>query len=163
MIGPDELIEVFCDVVAKNGNLLIGVGPRPDGTVPEKQLVPLRALGEWLSVNGEAIYASRPWVLAESTTGEGRAVRFTRSGDGVYALVLGLGATSPRRVTLDAVDGRTVRRIRLVGLSDGLEWSAEEGDGIVVTLPERLPDSPVTVFDLGAGVRARLVAGRRPR
>ena len=161
MISPDELIEVLCDVVAKNGNLLIGIGPRPDGTVPEKQLVPLRALGQWLAVNGEAIYGSRPWLLAESSTAEGQAVRFTRSGDGIYALVLGIGAAAPRRVTLDAVDGRSVRRVRLVGLADGLDWSAE-GDSTVITLPERLPDSPVTVFDLGAGVRARLVAAHRP-
>ena len=158
IISPGDLIETFCDVVAKNGNLLIGVGPRPDGTIPENQVLPLQALGRWLSVNSEAIYASRPWVLAESSTGEGQAVRFTRSGDGVYALVLGIGAAAPRHVTLPAVDGRSVRRVRLVGLSDELEWSAEDG-GIAVRLPDRLPDSPVSVFDLGAGVRARVTGG----
>jgi alpha-L-fucosidase len=160
IIGPDELIQMFCDVVAKNGNLLIGVGPRPDGSIPEEQLVPLRALGQWLEVNGDAIYGSRPWILAESRTREGQAVRFTRSGDGVYALVLGISAAAPRRLTLPAVDARAIRRVRLVGHHDELDWTAEDG-GLAVTLPDRLPDSPVSVFDLGAGVRARLVPGRR--
>ncbi len=89
---------MFCDVVAKNGNLLIGVGPRPDGTVPEAQQAPLRGLGAWLAANGEAIYGSRPWVLAASSTYEGTPVRFTKSGEGVYALVIGMPAG--RRVTL---------------------------------------------------------------
>jgi alpha-L-fucosidase len=160
IIGPDELIQMFCDVVAKNGNLLIGVGPRPDGSIPEEQLVPLRALGQWLEVNGDAIYGGRPWILAESRTREGQAVRFTRSGDGVYALVLGISAAAPRRLTLPAVDARAIRRVRLVGHHDELDWTAEDG-GLAVTLPDRLPDSPVSVFDLGAGVRARLVPGRR--
>jgi alpha-L-fucosidase len=113
-----------------------------------------------LAVNGEAIYASRPWTLAEGVTGAGQAVRFTRSGDGVYALVMGIGAAAPRRVTLPAVDGRSVRRVRLVGLPDELEWSADDG-GIAITLPDRLPDSPASAFDLGAGVRARLSPSRR--
>ena len=103
IIGDAEFIQMFCDVVAKNGNLLIGVGPRPDGTVPESQQAPLRGLGAWLAANGEAIYASRPWVVAETTTTEGTPVRFTQSGEGVYALVIGMPAG--RRVTLRGVDG----------------------------------------------------------
>ena len=83
---------MFCDVVAKNGNMLIGVGPRPDGTIPELQQAPLRGLGAWLSLNGEAIYGSRPWVISESQTAEGTPLRFTKSGDGVYALVMGMPA-----------------------------------------------------------------------
>ena len=77
IITGTELVRMFCDVISKNGNLLIGVGPRPDGTVPESQQAPLRALGTWLSVNGEAVYGSRPWVMAESATAEGTPVRFT--------------------------------------------------------------------------------------
>jgi alpha-L-fucosidase len=155
IISKTELIQMFCDVVAHNGNLLIGVGPRPDGTVPESQRAPLRGLGEWLASNGEAIYGSRPWVVAESATADGTSVRFTKSGEGVYALVLGMPAG--RRVTLRGIDGASVRRVRLVEIDALVPSSVEHGGGgLIVRLPERLPTSAVTVFDLGAEVRARV-------
>ena len=103
IISETDLIQMFCDVVAKNGNLLIGVGPRPDGTIPEVQQAPLRGLGAWLERNGEAIYGSRPWVVTESATTDGTPLRFTKSGEGVYALVLG---TPPRRADHHAGDRR---------------------------------------------------------
>ncbi len=153
IISATDLIQMFCDVVSKNGNLLIGVGPRPDGTIPETQQAPLRGLGAWLAVNGEAVYGSRPWVITESVTADGTPVRFTKSGEGVYALVMGL--EGPRWVTIKSVDASRVRRVRLVGTYEQLEWSAE-GGGLTVTLPERMPVTAVTVLDLGTDVRARL-------
>ncbi len=153
VISDTELIQMFCDVVSKNGNLLIGVGPRPDGTIPETQQAPLLGLGAWLAANGEALYGSRPWVLPASSTLEGTPVRFTKSGEGVYALVL--GKPSGRRVTLRGIDSSCVRRVRVVGTDELVEWS-QDGGGLAVTLPERLPLSAVTALDLGPGVRARM-------
>ena len=60
IITETELIQRFCDVVSKNGNLLIGVGPRPDGTIPDVQQAPLRGLGAWLDVNGRPSTAAGP-------------------------------------------------------------------------------------------------------
>jgi alpha-L-fucosidase len=154
IITETELIQMFCDVVSKNGNLLLGVGPRPDGTVPEVQQAPLRGLGAWLDVNGEAIYGSRPWVVTESVTADGTPLRFTKSGEGVYVLVMGMPQV--RRITMRAVDGSRVRRVRLVGSDAQLEWSVEPGGDLSVTLPPQLPMTPVTVLDLGIDVRARI-------
>jgi len=155
IISETELIRMFCDVVAHNGNLLIGVGPRPDGTVPESQQAPLKGLGAWLAANGEAVYGSRPWIVSESSTANRTPLRFTKSGEGVYALVLGMPAS--RRVTLRGIDGASVRRVRLVELDQLVPSSVEYGGGgLTVTLPERLPVSAVTAFDLGAEVRARM-------
>jgi alpha-L-fucosidase len=154
IISETVLVQMFCDIVAKNGNLLLGIGPRPDGTIPDEQQAPLRGLGAWLDVNGEAIYGSRPWVVTESVSGDGTPLRFTKSGEGVYALLLGMPRA--RQVTLRAVDGARVRRVRLVGADAPLEWSVEPGGDLSVTMPARLPLSPVTVLDLGTGVRARL-------
>jgi alpha-L-fucosidase len=154
IISETDLIQRFCDVVAKNGNLLIGVGPRPDGTIPELQQAPLRGLGAWLGVHAEAIYGSRPWVLAESITADGTPLRFTQSGGGVYALVM--GTPGVRRITLRAIDGSRVRRVRLVGSDALLDWSVDARGDLSVTLPEQLPAAAVTVLDLGSDVRARV-------
>ena len=154
MISEPELIQMLCDVVAKNGNLLIGVGPRPDGTVPDAARSLLEALGSWLSVNGEAIYGSRPWVVTESATTEGTPLRFTKSGEAVYALVMGMPAS--RRITLRGIDGSRTHRVRLVGTRVQLDWSCEADGDLTVTLPEQIPLSAVTVLDLGTEVRARL-------
>jgi alpha-L-fucosidase len=152
VISETELIQTFCDVVSKNGNLLIGIGPRPDGTIPEIQQAPLRGLGSWLAANGEAIYGSRPWVQTESSV-DGTPVRFTKSSPGVYALVLGM--PSDRQVTLCGIDGSRMHRIRVVGTDGLVEWSAADGR-VTVTLPERMPLSAVTALDLGPEVRARM-------
>ena len=154
IISETDLIERFCDVVSKNGNLLIGVGPRPDGTIPELQQAPLRGLGAWLDVNAEAIYGSRPWVVTESATGDGTPLRFTKSGEGVYALVMGMPRA--RRITLPAIDGARVRRVRLVGADVPLDFAVESGGDLSVTLPEQLPTAAVTVLDLGSDVVARV-------
>ena len=154
IISETELIQMFCDVVAKNGNLLIGVGPRPDGTVPETQQAPLRGLGAWLALNGEAIYGSRPWVVTESTTVDGTPLRFTKSGEGVYVMVMGMPHS--RRITMRAIDGSRVRRVRLVGTNARLEWSVESEGDLSITLPEQMPMAAVSVLDLGTDVRARI-------
>ncbi|HBZ70736.1 MAG TPA: alpha-L-fucosidase [Deltaproteobacteria bacterium] len=84
-----ELVHLLCDVVSKNGNLLLGVGPMPDGTIPPLQRERLLGLGRWLAACGEAIYGTRPFQRAEGVTREGTPVRFTRKGGVLYALVLG--------------------------------------------------------------------------
>lgn len=64
-----ELIRLFVDVVAKNGNLLINAGPRADGSIPDLQLAAMRELGAWLRVNGAAVYGTRPWLRCREETG----------------------------------------------------------------------------------------------
>jgi len=77
-IAPDKLIHLLVDIVSKNGNLLLDVGPESDGTIPPVQMTRLKALGAWLHQNGEAIYDTRPWTHAEGKTADGIEVRFTR-------------------------------------------------------------------------------------
>src|SRR3990172_5814133 len=90
LLSVDELVRLLADVVSKNGNLLLGIAPEPDGRFPEMQTRRLSALGDWLAVNGEAIYDSRPWVRAEGTTLDGLPVRFTRNDEAVFAIVMGM-------------------------------------------------------------------------
>jgi alpha-L-fucosidase len=83
-LTAEELVHSFVDIVSKNGNLLINVGPKADGTIPEVQRERLSALGEWLDVNGEAVFESRPWVTAEDGDADVE-VRYTWREGKLYA------------------------------------------------------------------------------
>ena len=87
-LSVDELVDSFVDIVSKNGNLLLNVGPEADGTIPSGQRERLEGLGSWLAVNGEAIFETRPWKQAQATTAAGGRVRFTQKGDTVYLILL---------------------------------------------------------------------------
>jgi len=79
-IAPAELIHLLVDIVSKNGNLLLDIGPEADGTIPAVQLERLKILGKWMAQNGEAIYGTRPWNRAEGETKEGIPVRLPQKG-----------------------------------------------------------------------------------
>jgi alpha-L-fucosidase len=156
IISRDDLVRTLCDVVSKNGNLLIGVGPGADGTIPEVQRAPLLGLGEWLQLNGAAVYGTRPWEIAESTSLEGTPLRFTQAGTGedrnhaVYAMVL--EQPPSREISIPIVEALSVQRVRILGVSEPLEVSSNGGT-LVVTLPERYVVPFVTTLDLGSEVR----------
>jgi alpha-L-fucosidase len=134
-----ELIHSFADIVSKNGNLLLNVGPRgEDAAIPEPQLRRLAWLGTWLRTNGAAIYGTRPWRRAEGTTRESLGVRFTAKGDTVYAILLGTppGAT----VTLEGVMPAGGARVELLGRG-AVEWHAD-GPDCRIELGGPLPTAP---------------------
>jgi alpha-L-fucosidase len=128
---PNELVDYLVDVVSKNGNLLINVGPRADGTIPETAIRCLRSAGEWLKVNGEAIYGTRHWVAYE----EGD-FRFTRKGNTLYAIALEWPEESS--FTLQSLAGKKVVRVELLGSKDALKWSQSTG-GLAITVPDKRP------------------------
>ena len=89
LLGEADLICSFIDMVSKNGNFLLNVGPEASGLIPEIQSKRLRALGGWLQANGAAVYGTRPWRRAAGETQDGLPVRLTASADRVYAILLG--------------------------------------------------------------------------
>jgi len=144
----ESLIHMLVEIVSRGGNLLLNIGPAADGTIPVIMQERLLQMGEWLRVNGEAIYGSR----LNRTTGEGDSVRFTRSGDGrrLYAICLRHPGAQLRLRTVEAMPGSAVR---LLGLDRDLDWRQEEGE-LVVNLPagmiHRMPCDHAWVFRIQA-------------
>jgi alpha-L-fucosidase len=89
IISARALCELLVDVVSKNGNLLLNVGPMADGAIPPIQEERLRALAAWLQVNGEGVFATRPWERPGAETATGEEVRFTTRAGNLYAFVFG--------------------------------------------------------------------------
>lgn len=146
IVTVTELVRSFCDIVSKNGNLLIGIGPMPDGRIPDEQQVPVRGLGAWLRGNGEAIFGSRPWSVAESTTADGVPVRFTQRDGTTYAALLDTPTSS--EIVIRGVDLGPGPAVRLLG-GGALEVSASGA----IRLPDALPEAPAFVLALGQNVR----------
>ena len=129
-----DLVRMFVEIVADGGNLLLNIGPMPGGYVPWAQQVRVLALGQWLGVNGVAIFGSRPMEPSRLATDEGHAVRLTAGADGaVYALVCG----RPSSATVQ-IDGLPAGEVRVLANSTRV---ARVGDRLV--LPTRPDDTPV--------------------
>lgn len=143
--GPEQslsgaaLIRLLVDVVSKNGNLLINVGPRADGTVPELQRATMAQLGVWLCTNGGAVYGTRPWVRCGDTL-PGSPVAYTTRDGSVYLHALDPAAGS---VTVPAeLAGRELR-----WLADGSVRDTPGHDGRV-EIPAGLRAQPVAVAEV---------------
>jgi alpha-L-fucosidase len=162
--SAEWVIQMLVDIVSKNGNLLINVVQRPDGSLdPEAEQI-LAQMADWIAINGEAIYGTRPWLIY----GEGRVrakggnfkedfnytaqdIRFTTKGDGtLYAFVMGWptqGQVTIRALAkLPGVTGR-ITAVSLLGSSGTLKWT-HDTNGLTIQLPDRKPCDYAVAFKI---------------
>jgi alpha-L-fucosidase len=163
---PTELIHLLCDVVSKNGNLLLNIGPRADGTIPEAMERRLLAIGRWLAINGEAIYGTRPWKIFGETIADAAAtkaparkrterplngIRFTAGQDAIYALMLEWPVdgkvTLKSLATGSALFPETPTAVTLLGRAQPLQWSRTDA-GLLVELPIEQPGESAYVLKI---------------
>jgi alpha-L-fucosidase len=161
--SPEFIIHQLVDIVSKNGNLLLNIGPRSDGTILEGVQQVLRDIGGWLKVNGEAIYGTRPWkIYGEGPTKitEGafhdtdtkpytaEDFRFTKKGDALYAIELVW--PSNREAVIHSL-GKTVLgdmkigSVQLLGSDAKLSFEQRD-DGLHIQLPEQNPGKYAYAF-----------------
>ncbi len=154
---PDRLVDDLVDIVSKNGCLLLNVGPRPDGTIPDEDQAILKAIGGWLKINGESIYDTTYW----KTFGEGptavstghvseskdkpftaQDLRFTTRENVLY--VTGLAWPKDNQITVKTLARggehypEEIASVTMLGSDQKLEWTRND-KGLTVKLPTEKP------------------------
>ena len=156
-----QVLHGFLDRISKNGNLLLNISPKADGTIPQEQKDILLAMGAWLKINGEAVYATRAWekygegptrmgaahgVFTAPAEGTAKDIRYTRSKDNstLYAILLGWDK-GQKEVTLtslssDRIDLKNLKTVSFINGEAG-KYSPlsfrQDAAGLTVSLPER--------------------------
>ena len=126
-----EMLGMLVKIVSRGGNLLLNVGPRPDGTLEDVAYERLREIGDWMQVNSEAIYCSKP--VAPYQDGK---VYFTSRDGAVYAFyVADEGEELPSEISVHGLDIPKGMKIRMLGTKRNLGWKAVDG-GFAVRVPD---------------------------
>jgi alpha-L-fucosidase len=133
--SKEWILETLIDVVAKGGNMQIGFGPPASGRWQPEMVERLSYLGDWLKVNGEAIYKTRPW----RRWNEGKGIRFTRSKDDKFIYTISLHWPGDKLV-LRNVRPRPGSSIAMLGVNQPLKWQMDDATGLTITLPEDLQE-----------------------
>ncbi len=165
--SANHILDGLIDIVSKNGCLLLNIGPRADGTIPEEVKTGLLEMGAWLQTHGEAIYKTRPFV----TYGEGSTTlikgphggvtdrgiqykaddfRFTTHGKKLYIIQLGTPQPGQSLVLKTfAQDGPAdqveIKSIKLIGSREKIRWNKQD-DGLHLTMPKKIPNDLALVF-----------------
>jgi len=145
LMPVSAVVRLLCDVTARGGNLLLRVGPNADGSVGPLLTMRLHGLGDWLKLNGEAIFGTRPWGEREGVTEDGIEVRFTSRGMTTYAILLGTPAD--RTIVLPSLRLLPYAGLRVLG-SIGYSTWFQEGKDIHIRLTEPLRESPAHVISM---------------
>ena len=156
----NEIIDGLIDRVSRGGGLLLNLSPKADGTIPDIQVKVLTQMGNWLKINGEAIYGTHPWII-HSEGPEKKAIspgphlkpsfkdcdsgdiRFTVNDNTLYAIALGWPENM--QLIIKSINGqrkissRGIANVSLVGSSKKVDWTLKE-DGTHILLPEKLND-----------------------
>jgi len=158
---------MLADIVAKNGNLLLNIPVRGDGSLDDKEEAILEGIAAWMQVNRDCIFGTRPWkVFGEGPASAGAAltaqgfnegkgkpftaedVRFTTKGDILYAIALGVPTREVTIKSLGTAAGlldKPIRDVTLLGAKEKLVWK-QSADGLVIQPAGTWPSASAAVF-----------------
>ena len=163
-----QIVHTLTDCASKNGNLLLNVALRADGTIDSEERTRLLEVGAWLAVNGEAIYGTRPthlwgegptliktWLSVDKKLPAftSRDIRFTARGDTLYAIVMrlprGKAHVQALRRGAGIFDG-DIQEVKILGCDQPVSW-AQDDMALHVTIPASLTGKPIS--DLGVTLK----------
>jgi alpha-L-fucosidase len=169
-----RLVTDLVDMTSKNGRLLLNVGPKPDGTIPEEAQERLIGLGKWMQINSEAIYDTLPWVLygegptdrkqgpysemnhkGDLTAYTGQDIRFTIKNNILYAIALAWPGKEIKIHSLRRLEEELsiywtendIRNIKMLGVDKELEWHFTD-NALVIKTPDKKPCDHAFVFKI---------------
>ncbi len=161
--SPAFIVHQLVDVVSKNGNLLMNIGPRSDGTIPDEVQKVLLSVGAWLKINGDAIYGTRPWKIfgegptlvkpgpfhdTETQTYTAQDFRFTTKGSDLYAIQLAWpasGETVIQSLGTGAPTKQPIQSVQMLGTETKLLFEQNQ-DGLHIKLPAKPSEQPAYAF-----------------
>ena len=149
--SPKLIIHQLIDIVSKNGNLLLNIPPREDGTLDNEAISLLKEIGKWIKVNGEGIYTTRPYTIY----GEGPTkvegghfkkmveltkddIRFTTKGDTIYAFVCGLPEKKISIKSFSKESYHKIKSVRMLGIDQNLNF-IQTNSALEIDMPTGIP------------------------
>jgi alpha-L-fucosidase len=158
------VVRMLTDIVSKNGNLMLNIPLRGDGTIDDDELKFLQGMAKWMDAESEGIFATRPWKIygegparpvASGNFNEGKQsytaddIRFTTKGRVLYAYALGVptNATTVKSLATGAVFARPVDSVSLLGSPEALKWR-QTATGLVIEKPASFPAADVIGFKI---------------
>ena len=139
-----SILNKLVDTVAKGGNYLLNLSPNADGVIVDPQPQVLMEIGNWLKINGEAIYGTSPWI--KYTDAPDSHVRFTTKGNALYAIHLGWPKGSSLLIASLPASTK-VESVKLIGVEGPIEFSQSDA-GLEIKLPSQRPNNLAAVFKI---------------
>lgn len=168
-----QVVRMLADIVSKNGNLLLSIPVRPDGTIDEDEVAFLEGMARWMDINGESIFGTRPWKIygegpsTESVPEAGQFggardvqskpftaedIRFTQKGNALYAIIMAW--PKERSVTIKSLkmdskflEGKKISAVSLLG-HPGTVASKRDNTGLNIELPASAPSEDMAVVKI---------------
>lgn len=161
------VIHMLIDIVSKNGNLLLNIPVRGDGTIDDKEIAILEKIGDWMDVNKESIFDTRPWKIygegpasdskeinKEQSFNEGKVklsandIRYNQKGNLLYATLLGVPSNNICLKSLGKKGNKSkIKNIEILGSKEKLSWK-QYSDSLVIIKPKTIPNDIAIVFKI---------------
>ena len=167
-----DVVQMLIDVVSKNGNLLLNIPMRGDGSIDEKERAIVEGIADWMEINGESIFGTRPWVVfgegpsADSSnpinaqgfnegkvkyTGKDIRFNYKESDKALFVSLLGQPENDINITRLAEGEGvHTIKDIQLLGSTETLQWKRNKA-GLHITKPTVTPNDIAFVFKISYG------------